>query len=156
MVGGNLGSNITDHFIGCPDVPADHIDHRLIQDPSVIELHKGKKKSFFKNIVVIRGDTAPDVRVMKNTGGKSGQFIFIEDGAHDTHIIEMACQSPGVVGDEDIARFVSFRRNFGYEIFYPQGHGSGLAGCRKRPLGQLPAFPVRKHAGVIMRIPEKT
>jgi hypothetical protein len=92
---------------------------------------------------------------MKDAGSKSDQFIFIEDGAHYADIIQMACQNPGVISDEYIARFVSSRWKFGYEIFDSQGHGSRLARGCKGALGQFSALLVCEHASVIMGISEQ-
>ncbi len=109
VIGCNLGSDVSDHLIGCPHVPADHLHDRRIEDPSVVEFHEGDEETLFKDVVVVRGDAASDIRVMKDTGRKSGQSIPVEDGAHHTHVIQMACQCPGVIRDEDIAGLVGFR-----------------------------------------------
>ncbi len=53
MIGRNLGTDISDHLIGCPDIPTNHIHHRLVERPSLVELHERDEKSFFKNIMVV-------------------------------------------------------------------------------------------------------
>ncbi len=93
--------------------------------------------------------------MMEDAGSKSDHFIFIKDGAHDTDVIQMACKSPGVIGDEYISRFVSFQRKFGDEIFDSQGHGSRLARGCKGPLGKLSAFLVCEHTSIVVSIPEQ-
>ena len=105
--------------------------------------------------MIVGGDAAADIGVMKNTGGKGHQLILVEDGAHDTDIIQVARQGPGVIGDKNVARLVIVCREIVDEGLYPQSHGPRLAGGGKGPLGQLPALPVGKHAGIIMGIPKQ-
>ena len=76
MIGCNLGADISDHLIGRPDVPADHLHHGLIEHPSVVELHEGNEESFLEDIMVVRGDATPDIRMMKNAGRKSHHLDF--------------------------------------------------------------------------------
>ncbi len=53
MIGRNLGADISDHLIGCPDIPTDHIHHRLIEHSSVVELDEGDEEAFLKDIMVV-------------------------------------------------------------------------------------------------------
>ena len=92
---------------------------------------------------------------MKNAGRKGGQLTLVEDGAHDAYIIQMARQGPGVIRDKGVAGMVIVGRKPVDEILHPQGHGPRLTGGGKTTLGQFPALPVGKHAGVVMGIPEQ-
>ena len=77
-----------------------------MRTPLVIELDEGDEKAFFEDVMIVGGHTAADIGVMKNTGGKGDQIVLVEDRAHDTDIIQMARQGPGIVGDKDIPGLV--------------------------------------------------
>ena len=72
----NLGPNVPGNFIGRPYVPSDHINDRLVEHPPVIESYQRNEETFFKDVMVVGGNAAADVGVMKYTGGK-GHKLFL-------------------------------------------------------------------------------
>jgi len=151
----DLRPDVAGHLLGCPHVPADHLQDGLIGDAPLVELHQGDEEALLEDFMVVRGDAAADVRVVEDAGGKSDEPPSVEDGAHDADIVEVARQGPRVVRDEDVPRRAGFRRKPGDEALDAEGHGPGLARGREGALGQLAASPVGEHAGVIVGVAEQ-
>ena len=104
MVCRDLRPDIADNFVGRPHVPPDHLQDRLVQDPPVVELHEGDEEALLEDLMVIRGDAAADIGMVEDAGSKGDQRAFVEDGAHDADVVQMARQGPRVVRDEDVSR----------------------------------------------------
>jgi hypothetical protein len=53
MVSGDLRSNVSDHLIRSPDIPANHIEDGLVGDASVIKFDEWDEETLFEDIMVV-------------------------------------------------------------------------------------------------------
>ncbi len=102
MVCGNLGADVTDDLIRGPHIPANHIQDAVIRNACIIQLQRRHEEPFFKDLVIIRGNSASYIRMMKDTRRKGNGPILKKDRAQNADVIQMSGQEPRVVHDDDI------------------------------------------------------
>jgi CO dehydrogenase/acetyl-CoA synthase alpha subunit len=122
MIRRDLGSDVPRNLIRGPYVPSDHIDNRLVEHSLIVELYERNEDAFLEDVMVVRGDAAADIGMMKYACRKGDKLFLVKDGTHDANVIEVTGQCPGIIGDENVTGLVKIYGIFINKVFYSKGH----------------------------------